>query len=179
MHPKLSKGENDMLKKNIKIIKGTLRPEKEKLAKVVYHGGFYYACDDFRMVRFEELPDELPLFEDNEPRFDVEFGVLRAAEQTYREFVVPYPIEVLKKWRTGKRKEPYRLGISGKTSYGSEHWFGININFLIDAIETTGSYVIKVPERYTAMVMEGNGFTWMIMPIDVKDGKDKGETIIV
>lgn len=45
--------------------------------------------------------------------------------------------------------------------------------------DTTGSYVIKVPERYTAMVMEGNGFTWFIMPVDVKDGKDKGETIIV
>lgn len=171
-----------MLKKNIKIIKGTLRPEKEKLAKVVSYGGFYYACDDFRMVRFEELPDELPLFEDNEPHFNVEFGVLRAAEQTYREFVVPYPIEVLKKWRTwlrkNKKREPYRLGISGKTSRGSKHWFGINISFLIDAIETTGSYVIKVPERYTAMVMEGNGFTWIIMPVDVKDGKDKGETII-
>lgn len=172
-----------MVKKNIKIIKGTLRPEKEKISKVIPYGGFYYICDGFRMVRFEEFPDELPLFENNEPHFNVEFPVRRASEQIYREFVVPYPIEVLKKWRTwlrrNKRAEPYRLGISGKTSYGSEHWFGINISFLIDAIETTGSYVIKVPERYTAMVMEGNGFTWIIMPVDVKDGKDKGKTIIV
>lgn len=171
-----------MLKKNIKIIKGTLRPEKEKISKVIPYGGFYYICDGFRMVRFEELPNELPLFEDNEPRFNVEFSVLGAAEQTYREFVVPYPIEVLKKWRTwlrkNKKREPYILGMSGKTSRGSEHWFGIDISFLIDAIETTGSYVIKVPEKYTAMVMEGNGFTWFIMPVDVKDGKDRGETII-
>lgn len=57
-----------MLKKNIKIIKGTLRPEKEKFSKVIPYGGFYYTCDGFRMVRFEELPDKLPLFEDNEPR---------------------------------------------------------------------------------------------------------------
>lgn len=171
-----------MLKKNIKIIKGTLRPEKEKISKVIPYGGFYYICDGFRMVRFEELPNELPLFEDNEPRFNVEFCVLRAAEQTYREFVVPYPIEVLKKWRTwlrkNKRKEPYRLGISGKTSRGSEHWFGIDISFLIDAIETTGSYVIKVPENFTGMLIEGNGFTWIIMPVDVKDGATRGETVI-
>lgn len=85
-----------MLKKNIKIIKGTLRPEKEIFSKVIPYSGFYYICDGFRMVRFEELSDELPLFEDNEPRFNVEFSILRAAEQTYREFIVPYPIEVLK-----------------------------------------------------------------------------------
>lgn len=171
-----------MLKKNIKIIKGTLRPEKEEFSKVIPYGGFYYTCDGFRMVRFKELPDELPLFKDNEPHFNVEFGILRAAEQIYREFVVPYPIEVLKKWRTwlrkNKKREPYRLGISGETSNHRKHWFGIDITFLIDAIETTGSYVIKVPERYTAMLIEGNGFTWIIMPVDVKDGATRGETII-
>lgn len=171
-----------MLKKNIKIIKGTLNSEKEKFSKVIPYGGFYYTCDGFRMVRFEELPDELPLFEDNEPHFNVKFGILRAAEQTYREFVVPYPIEVLKKWRTwlrkNKKREPYILGMSGETSNHCKHWFGINISFLIDAIETTGSYVIKVPERYTAMLIEGNGFTWIVMPVDVKDGATRGETVI-
>lgn len=171
-----------MLKKNIKIIKRTLNSEKEKFSKVIPYSGFYYTCDGFRMVRFEELPDELPLFEDNEPHFNVEFGVLRAAEQTYREFVVPYPIEVLKKWRTwlrkNKKREPYILGMSGETSNHCKHWFGINISFLIDAIETTGSYVIKVPERYTAMLIEGNGFTWIVMPVDVKDGATRGETVI-
>lgn len=171
-----------MLKKNIKIIKGVLNPEKEQIAKIVYYGGFYYACDGYRMVRFEELPDELPLFENNEPHFNVEFAMGGAAEQTYREFVVPYPIEVLKKWRTwlrkNKKREPYILGMSGETSNHRKHWFGINISFLIDAIETTGSYVIKVPEKFTGMLMEGNGFTWIIMPVDVKDGKDKGETVI-
>lgn len=171
-----------MLKKNIKIIERTLNREKENLSKIIADNGYFYAMDGYRMVRCEDIPDGLPVFEKNESHPNAEVFMTRAAEQTYREFVVPYPIEALKKWRTwlrkNKKREPYILGISGETSNHRKHWFGIDITFLIDAIETTGSYVIKVPERYTAMVMEGNGFGWIIMPVDVKDGATRGETVI-
>lgn len=171
-----------MLKKNIKIIERTLNREKENLSKIIADNGYFYAMDGYRMVRCEDIPDGLPVFEKNESHPNAEVFMIRAAEQTYREFVVPYPLEVLKKWRTSlgknKIKIPYMLGMSGKTSIGSEHWFGINISFLIDAIKTTDSYVIKVPEKFTGMVMEGNGFTWLIMPVDVKDGAIRGETVV-
>ena len=46
-------------------------------------------------------------------------------------------------------------------------------------METTKSNVVSVPEKGHMLLMQGNGFVWLIMPIALRgDEKDKNMTDI-
>ena len=166
-----------MLKKYERVIKRVLNSTDPKkfpnLSKVGFINGFYYATDGYRMVRFEESPNELPVFGDNEnhPNYEV---VARGKEKTdisYTELIIPYTVKQIKAYRKATKgmKIPFYLGAKVKSAYrGSKHGIAINPVFLADAMELTGSNVLLIPEYGDCMLMIGNGFTFFVMGIWVQ-----------
>lgn len=172
-----------MLKKNQKIINSVLRPQKEQLSKVAFdtETGFYYALDGFRLVRIEPAEfnnAEIPVFESdtNVTLPNYKKYCQDANEVEYTEVTIPYTIKQIKEWykENQKRKErlPFTLGkkING---YKQSGWFGINPQFLIDAMETTGSNKISIPDRGASVVMQGKGYLWIIMSVLCKNEYEK------
>lgn len=175
-----------MLKKNAKIVMGTCNPTKENLKKVYFdpETGFYYAIDGYRLVRVEvtEMDTSLvEVFEDmhGAPNFANYFR--RANEAQYTTVEIPYSAKQIDDWRKAcnKKKDrlPFTFGIKGNSAFGRNWWVGINPKFLVDAMLTTGSQVIGIPDRGNMLVMEGNGYTWLIMPVECKDDYERNHTM--
>lgn len=185
-----------MLKKNIKVIKGVLNPRKDEMAKVGFVDGNYYACDGFRLVRFAEYV-ELPMFGNLEkhPNYLV---VMRDAADTsdWEIIVIPYTVKQIKDWfkkpnsttfiyddykKKVTRNKAFYVGKTIEMTYSHEvKNVEINPKFLIDAMETTGSNKIMVDSKGKILI-EGNGFTWLIMPIlkDLDEIDHNGKMTII
>lgn len=181
-----------MLKKNIKVVKGVLNSRKDQMAKVGFVDGNYYACDGFRLVRFAEYV-ELPMFGNSEKHPNYLFMMREAANTTDWETIfIPYTVQQIKDWfkkpnstafiydenkKKITRNKAFYVGKTVEMAY-SHKVMNVEINpkFLIDAMETTGSNEIKVDSKGKILV-EGNGFTWLIMPIlqDVDDIDHNGK----
>ena len=169
-----------MLKKNQKIIKSVLRPQKEQFCKVAFdtETGFYYALDGFRIVRIEQaefIGAEIPVFDIDTPKEKLpnyKRYIERANEVGYTELKIPYTPDQIDKWYSNNKKKkdrvPFALGMEIKGSY-RKRWFGINPKFLTDAMRTTGSQIISVPDMGEQLVMQGNGYLWIICPVECKD----------
>lgn len=157
-----------MLKKYERIIKKMLNPEKEPLSKAQLSPdtGFYYVTDGFRIIRFADVINDLSIFEDGEKYNDCTKWYKQANEVEYDALEIPYTIEQIKAWikENKKSKLPFKLGTFVKTSLSS-HWIGINPKFLIEAMETTGSNILFIPHKGQMMIMKGNNFDWLIMPV--------------
>lgn len=174
-----------MTKKNQKIINGILDKEKKNFSKVAFDTdtGFYYATDGFRMVRIEvsEMCNaEIPLFTDKDkvvlPNYKRNYQT--ANEIEYTKVLIPYTIAQIKKWKSANikadRKVPFTFGMKINYPYRSNRkgWFGINPKYLIEAMETTGSQYIYVPNEGYQFFMEGNGYTWLICAVECKDDSE-------
>lgn len=164
-----------MTKGNIRIIKGCLCATKENLSKVGYVDGYYYAMDGFRIVRCEENP-ELPIFSDREIHPSYAYTINSHLDRESTTIKIPYTVKQIKEWykeykkKSGGLKTPFVLGFKGK------FWLGINPKFLIDAMETTGSSEIKCVNGGSSIIVEGNGFLWIIMGIALQ-GWEKDKTM--
>lgn len=157
-----------MLNKFEKIIKKVINPNHEQTKKLVFTDGFYYATDGFRVVQFgvENTIADAPVFEENEKQYNCKRKYEQANETDYDSLEIPYTTEQIKSWVKETKKIhkdlkiPFKLGTTaGRT------WIGINPKFLTDAMETTGSNILFVPHKGKGLLMQGNGFAWIIMPI--------------
>lgn len=163
-----------MLKKYEKIIKSVLNPKDERFANVYLSPdtGFYYATDGYRMIRFSGQPNELPV--------KTEGNILNmctrtyeiAADTEYSALEIPYYLDQIKAWhkenKKSKKNLPFKLGVQVQTSVG-KHYIAINPKFLIEAMEITGSNTIMIPKTGQGLLILGNGFEWIIMPVVCKD----------
>lgn len=164
-----------MTKVNERIIKKVLGKDKKhpELHKVGYQDGYWYATNGYVLVRMENQPQLLPLFGDNEVRQpNYRFMMNNAAKKKFKNIFIPYRVDEIKAWKDyyelqGKHMA-FKLGEKIKSN-GDDIYLGVNPNFLIWAMETTKSNEIKVPYGSTAMIMEGNNLTWLIMPIHLPD----------
>ena len=157
-----------MLKKFEKIIKGVinLTHKQTKKAQFSPDTGFYYVTDGYRVVRFADKINDLPLFEDGEKTYNCSRQYELVNEVEYDALEIPYTVEQIKAWRkeNAKSKIPFKLGTFVRTSLSSL-WIGINPKFLIEAMETTGSNILFIPQKGKQLIMQGNGFDWIIMPV--------------
>lgn len=160
-----------MLKKYEKIIKRVCNPEYPKTLKVRMANGFYYATDMFRIVRFEDMIDDMPLYADNECPLDYDKYFNAAAGCEYDALEIPYTASQIKAWCKGEKQKtkcakiPFKLGTFVKPNI-IPRWIAINSDFLIDAMETTKSNIVHIPKKNSSMLlMQGNGFVWLIMPV--------------
>ena len=167
-----------MLKKNAKIIMGACNASRENLCKVYFDPdtGFYYACDGFRMLRIEPTEidrKELSVFEDMRGAPNFKRYMECAADATYTDVEIPYYAKQIDDWRKScnkrGKKMPFTLGVKGRNSRRTTWWIGINPKFLVDAMTTTGSNTISVPDKGNMLLMQGNGYLWLIMPVECKD----------
>lgn len=173
-----------MLKKNAKIVMGATNPTKENLKKVYFDPdtGFYYAADGFRVVRVDVTEMDTNLveaFDDMRGAPNFKWYIEKAAKETYADVEIPYSVKQIDDWRKAcnkaKKKMPFTLGV--KMNFSRPAWFGINAKFLTDAMTTTGSRIIYVPKRGSMMYMEGNGYLWLIMPVECKDDYEWNHTM--
>lgn len=157
-----------MLKKHEKIIRGVINPTHEQTKKAQFSSdtGFYYIIDGYRCVRFAEHINDLPLFEYGENKYNCPKQYERANEVDYDALEIPYTTEQIKSWMKETKKThrglkfPFKLGRTV-----DRLWIGINPKFLIDAMETTRSNILFVPHEGKVLLIKGNGFVWLIMPI--------------
>ena len=172
-----------MTKKNQKIINGVLRTDKKEFSKVSFDTdtGFYYATDGFRMVRIEigeMCNSEIPLFTEEDkvtlPKNYIN-GYRDANKIEYTKVFIPYTVAQIKKWKSlnfkAGRKIPFTFGMKINYPYhcNRKGWFGIDTKYLIEAMETTGSQHIYVPNEGYQFLMEGKGYTWLICAVECKD----------
>lgn len=162
-----------MLKKYEKIIKNVLNPKDERFANVYLSPdtGFYYATDGYRVVRFSGQPNELPV-ETEGKILNMCMHIYKTAAGTeYSALEIPYYLDQIEAWykknKKSKRNLPFKLGVQVETSVG-KHYIAINPKFLIEAMETTGSNKIMIPKTGQGLLVSGNGFDWIIMPIICK-----------
>lgn len=167
-----------MTKKNMKIIQKILKSTNEKCQKIYFDNetGYYYGTDGYRMVRIDSREmngAEIPMFDESEEHYNCATMVKNVADKNYTELFIPYTVEQIKEWnkneKKNKRRTPFTLGVKCHTTLGSSFWIGINPTFLIDAIETTGSNYIQIPDTGCTMLMEGKGYLWLIMPIQCEE----------
>ena len=173
-----------MLKKYEKIIKSVLNSKDERFANVYLSSdtGFYYATDGYRMIRFSEQPNELPVETEGSTLNRCTHIYKTAADTEYSALEIPYYLYQIETWhkenKKSKKNLPFKLGVQVKTSVG-EHYIAINPKFLIEAMETTGSNTIMIPKTGQGLLISGNGFDWIIIPIVFKGFKsDKHMTEI-
>ena len=165
-----------MLKKYEKIIKSVLNPKNEKFANVYLSPdtGFYYATDGYRMVRFSGQPNELPVETEGKMLNMCIHTYETAADTEYFALEIPYYLDQIKAWykenKKSKKNLPFKLGVQVKTSVG-KHYIAINPKFLIEAMETTDSNTIMIPKTGQELLISGNEFEWIIMPIACKGFK--------
>lgn len=163
-----------MLKKYEKIIKSVLNPIIERFANVYLSPdtGFYYATDGYRMVRFSGQPNELPVETEGNMLNMCIHTYKTAADTEYSALEIPYYLDQIKAWykenKKSKKNLPFKLGVQVETSVG-KHYIAINPKFLIEAMETTGSNKIMIPKTGQGLLVSGNGFDWIIMPVACKD----------
>lgn len=162
-----------MLKKYEKIIKSVLNPKVERFANVYLspETGFYYATDGYRMVRFSEQPNELPVETEGNTLNICTHTYKTAADTEYFALEIPYYLDQIKAWykenKKSKKKLPFKLGVQVEISVG-KHYIAINPKFLIEAMEITGSNTIMIPKTGLGLLISGNGFDWIIMPVVCK-----------
>ena len=169
-----------MLKKDIKIIKSMLNPEKNRISKAFFEGGFYYVCDGYRMVRWDSSTLDLlgemiagkeasiPLFDESENHCNImpELQVV-ANINDWQEVKIPYTLKQIKEWYKYMRDDLGRLAFNIGLPIELKGFTSMEINFryLIDALETTKNFTLKASTKGRRILVEGNGFTWIIMPI--------------
>lgn len=162
-----------MLKKYEKIIKSVLNSKDERFTNVYLSPdtGFYHATDGYRVVRFSEQPNELPVETEGNTLNICTRTYETAANTEYSALEVPYYLDQIKAWykenKKSKKNLPFKLGVQVKTSVG-EYYAAINPKFLIEAMEITGSNTIMIPKTGQGLLISGNGFDWIIMPIACK-----------
>lgn len=162
-----------MLKKYEKIIKSVLNPKNERFANVYLspYTGFYYATDGYRMIRFSEQPNELPVETEGRILGECMHLYKTTADTEYSALEIPYYLDQIKTWhkenKKSKKNLPFKLGVQVETSVG-KHYVAINPKFLIEAMEITGSNTIMIPKTGQGLLISGNGFDWIIMPIACK-----------
>lgn len=157
-----------MLKKFEKIINKVINPKHEQTKKLVFKDGFYYATDGFRVVRFgiENTIADAPVFEEGEKQYNCKREYEQANEIDYDSLEIPYTIEQIKAWVKETKKIHKGLRVPFKLGTTTDRiWIGINPKFLIDAMETTKSNILFVPHKGKRLLMQGNGFVWLIMPV--------------
>lgn len=158
-----------MLKKYEKIIKSVLNSKDERFANVYLspETGFYYATDGYRIVRFSEQPNELPV-ETGRTLGECMHIYKTAADTEYSALEIPYYLDQIKAWhkenKKSKKNLPFKLGVQVETSV-EKHYIAINPKFLIEAMEITDSNTIMIPKTGQGLLISGNGFDWIIMPI--------------
>lgn len=150
-----------MLKKYIKVIENLIAIGKSGVCadkcpiNTEFNGKYLYA-DGYRCVIVDE-------------KFDIptQNGVVYFISKFIEEFseiseiLIPYNAVQLRKF--AKQHEPFYLGVStGEIIHCTS--VGVNPKFLADAMETTKSNTVKISDK-GHMVIEGNGFKWLIMPI--------------
>lgn len=141
-----------MLKKHEKIIKRVRNPEYPKTLKVRMANGFYYATDMFRVVRFEDRINDMPLYTDNECPLDYDKYFKVAADCEYDALEIPYTVDQMKAWRKAEKKKtkcakiPFNLGTFVRPGRIAR-WISINSDFLIDAMEITKSNIVHIPKK--------------------------------
>lgn len=160
-----------MLKKCENIIRRLRNPQYPETLKVRMANGFYYATDMFRAVRFEDRINDMPLYADNECPLDYDKYFNTAADCEYDALEIPYTASQLKAWCKGEKnktkcaKIPFRLGAFVRPGRIAR-WIAVNSDYLIDAMETTKSNIVHIPKENSSMLlMQGNGFVWLIMPV--------------
>jgi hypothetical protein len=167
-----------MLKKYENIIKRVLNPNREDMSKVGFDRGFYYAFDGYRIAQFEEKPNDLPVYGENEHQPNYKKYAEDAANVNYTELVIPYTVKQIKEWDKENKKIdknlrlPFKLGVKAHFKNGRSFRLGINHKFLTDAMETTGSNKLWIPKYGCCMLMKGNGFVWLIMGIQLSPEDD-------
>ena len=75
-------------------------------------------------------------------------------------YKIPYTIAQLKAWRksTKKQRIPFSLGYAlPLTRNGEQHYAAINVDFLILAMEITGSDVLQTDDKYHLAMENSNG----------------------
>lgn len=160
-----------MLKKYENIIRRLRNPQYPKTLKVRMANGFYYATDMFRAVRFEDRINDMPLYADNECPLDYDKYFNEAAACEYDALEIPYTVSQIKAWCKEEKKKTrwskisFKLGAFVKPNI-IPRWIAINTDFLIDAMKTTKSNIVHIPKKNSSMLlMQGNGFVWLVMPI--------------
>ena len=159
-----------MLKKYEKIIKSVLNSKDERFANVYFSPdtGFYYATDGYRIVRFSEQPNELSVETEGNTLNMCTRTYKTAADTEYSALEIPYYLDQIKAWhkenKKSKKNLPFKLGVQVKT-YVGKHYIAINPKFLIEAMEITGSNTIMIPKTEQGLLISGNGFEWIIMPV--------------
>lgn len=172
-----------MLKKHEKIIAKVLSPGRDQFAKIGYdkETGFFYATDGYRMVRIdaEHLASTcLPIFDEFLGDKHPDYGkyIKPYADMEFETITIPYNLKTLKEWQADNdahdRRIPFYLG---KRLNGNSFtpYIGIDPRYLIDAIETTGSYDVLIPKKGMQLIMQGNGFLWIICPVQANCNEDK------
>lgn len=169
-----------MLKKDIKIIKDMINPEKENIGKAIFEGGFYYVCDGFRLVRWGSTALDLlgemiagkkasiPLYDESENHYNVLPSLNQVADICdWQEVKIPYSVNQLKDWRKKCGDKYGRIAFNLGVPIKLKNYKSIMINgkFLIDALETTKNSTLKVSPTSHHILIEGNGFMWIIMAI--------------
>ena len=169
-----------MLKKYERIIKKSLCPDKADLAKIGFVDGYYYAANGYVMVRCEERPNDLPIFGKSENHPNYLRYIEEAADASHYKVTIPYSPKQIRDWiktykkKTGGLRRPFNLGAMDST-----YWVGINPEYLADALETTQTNEVWIPEQGHMILIQGNGFVWLIMPIALQGfEKDKHMTEI-
>lgn len=157
-----------MTEREYNIVSGVLVPDKPECAKFAYDGGYFYGTDMFRMVRLETdvypliLNGKLPVFEDNEKHPDYKRYMIQAAESNYTKLEIPYTPDQIREWEeSNDQKIPFKLGIKQGWIY-----IGLQPSFLADAMETCQTNEVYVPDKLRVpLLISGNGFTWLVMPV--------------
>lgn len=173
-----------MLKKHENIITKMLSDKDIRTSKVGYHEGFYYATDGYRIVRFHDRIENVPMFKSTDKQFEYLQQYQTAYENDYDSIEIPYTIEQIKSWIKAYSKidktliMPFKLGETIHLD-GIPIWVGINPYYLIDAMETTQSNIIHIPHEGRVLLMKNENFTWLISPIALQGyEKDKHMTKI-
>ena len=173
-----------MLTKHENIIVKMLSDKDIRTSKVGYHEGFYYATDGYRIVRFHDRIDNVPIFKSTDKQFEYLQQYQKAYEDDYDSIEIPYTIEQIKSWiKKYKKKDktlvmPFKLGRTIHID-GIPVCVGINPYYLIDAMETTRSNIIHIAHEGRVLLMKGEYFTWLISPIALQGyKKDKHMTEI-
>ena len=166
-----------MLIKNQKIIKSVLNPQKKQFAMVAFDSdtGFYYAMDGYRIVRIEPMEFHgaaLPIFDINSKLPNYKLYFEDANKSQYKNITIPYTANQIEKWY----KENLKAGNKKVYTFGERInipnrriWFGINPKFLIDAMRTTGSQIVSIPDKGNKIIIQGKGYVWIICPVACKD----------
>jgi len=176
-----------MTKKNIAIIQRMLsgvHGDRAGLKKIGTDGGFFYAMDGYRLVQFSDCSDDLPLFTEEEKHLCPNYRryVEDANRQLYSKTVeIPYKAEDIRRWHKRNlrhdKRIPFCLGINAVNN--RTRCFGINGSFLADAMETTKSNRIQIPDDFTSLMIQGNGFTWIIMPVMMEWARECNKTMTI